>query len=124
MRLDFKRLWLNPAADPSQGMSFRHNNVEQTPTVNVSAQLYAGGNYRRLSRPGRQQVAKVQLDWCTDEQVAQLNAWLGELLWYRDNTGLKFAGFYTLDSGFVPRFMGGSWSVGFTVFQVTVSEAV
>lgn len=124
MRLDFGVVWLNPVADPSTGMSFEVAAIEHPTTVATSAALYAGGNWRMIRRPGRQQVAKVTLNNFGDTQKAQLDDWLGELLWYRDPTGKKFAGYYTLDTGFAPLPMGDSWSAAFTVVQITVSEAV
>lgn len=119
--VSFGTLWLNPASDLTAGMSFPLNSLERDPLMQVSSRLYAGGNYRMITTPGRQQTAKVTLGFCTDAQTAFLEANQGVLVCFRDPRSGKFFGFYEAPT-FTPRFIAGSWSVPFTVQQVTWSE--
>ena len=114
------RLYLNLVSDDSVACSFSLNSVELDPVVNVSSRPNALGQFRMITTPGKQQVAKAQLNFCTDDEQAFLAQYQGVPVWVRA-LGVKFAGFYT-DSTFTPRPMGNSWAVPLTFTQVTLSD--
>lgn len=119
------RLWINLVSDPTVGMSFSLNGIEFDPVVTVSTKPNALGEQWAVRTPGKQQVAKVTLNFCTDAQQAFLADQQGVPCWFRSDIGggYRFAGVYA-DSTFAPRPMGNSWAVPFTVQQITIDESV
>jgi hypothetical protein len=119
------RLWINLESDRTVGMSFSLNAIEFDPVVSVSTKPNALGEQWAVRTPGKQQVAKVTLNFCTDDQQAFLAEHQGDVCWFRSDigAGYRFAGIYA-DSTFTPRPIGNSWAVPFTVQQITIDESV
>lgn len=117
------QLWLHDAAELSDSIAVEVHEITHAPAVNVRTDPYAGGNFRAVVVAGVQANTAVTLSFLTDEQQAWLRAHIGVLVCYRDPRGEKFYGLYTGD-GFKPRQMPNSWSVGLSVAEVTVDEAV
>lgn len=119
----FGQLWIGPAADPASALPFSVHGIEHNPVDSVGTTAFAGGNFRVVRQKGIQKTARVDLKFCTDTQAAQLKAWQGQVLLYRDPTGEKFYGVIS-NPTFTPRKVGDSWVVPLTVAEVTVSEEV
>ena len=119
------RLWVNLVSDPTVAMSFSLNGIEFDPAVTVATKPNALGEQWAVRTPGKQQVAEVTLNFCTDVQEAWLADQQGVPCWFRAGMGrgYRFAGIYS-DSTFTPRPIGDSWAVPFTVQQITIPEAI
>jgi hypothetical protein len=119
------RLWINRVSDPTVAMSFSLNSIEFDPAVTVSTKPNALGEQWAIRTPGKQQIAKVTLNFCTDVQESFLEDQQGVPCWFRAGMGrgYRFAGIYA-DSTFTPRPIGNSWAVPFTVQQITIDESV
>lgn len=85
----------NLASDPSQVLVIdwvtQINPAPQTPGED---RMYGTGRYRALTAGTRQQTVALAFAGCDPATVAQLEAWDGVLLCYRDDSGRKFFGTY------------------------------
>jgi hypothetical protein len=118
-------LWLNLASDLSQSWSFPMlSSLQSSPTVNTTSRLYAGGNYRQVTTPGRQSSLAVTVSAATadDRQALEFDL-VGVLLCVRDDRGRKFYGFYTNPQVAEHQF-DAECEIALTFAEVTVSEAV
>lgn len=120
----FGRLYLTALADESDTCSFSVNSIEHDLTTNVTVRPNALGEQRAVSTPGVAMGAKVALNFCTDAQTAWLKAHQGQPVWYCDPKSVKFAAFYTPDSGYQPRPMGNSWAVPVTFAGYTQPDVL
>lgn len=121
--LVLNRLWLNLVDDPSVVMSFRISSFAPGKSVNAVPREAASGRMRLvrsgLAKPRRMQATIVQP---TDEQIAWLNLWAGEVVTVRDPDGGKFSGVFD-DVGY-ERPVDGAVGMGLSIADVTSSEVV
>lgn len=89
-------LWLSDARDLTQVESFPYlSALGSTPTVGVTSTLYAAGNTRMLTTPGRQSNLAVTLLACTADQRQRIEFdWLGVPLVVRDDRARRFWAYY------------------------------
>lgn len=121
--LALTRLWLNLASDTSQALDLPLRGVEHAPQVASRTDSYAAGNFRVISRPGRQQQSRVTLGFLTDEQVSVLRDWHGQVVCARFPDGAKFYATY-VDPSFNPRPGPVGTPTTLSLTEVTVSEVV
>jgi hypothetical protein len=90
-----KHLWINVAADPSIGREFPLGEMEPIDAVQAEVKEYLNGR-RRVSRKsgGPKRTLRALLREPFAEDVAWLVDWLGEVMFFRDLDGAKFAGMY------------------------------
>lgn len=93
--IKLRTLWLNSAADPSDRMAFPlMSSLEVDLEVGVRDETMANGRIIAVRRKGRRRPISATLPNCTREQIAWLEAHVGELVMARDDRGRKVWGFY------------------------------
>lgn len=94
-------VWLNLKTDDSQTRSFAYvSSFTSQPAMAISSAVYADGNARMSWVIGYQAKVTVTLlavsgtDRRLFEFPAAAGGWLGELVWFRDDRGRKFCGYF------------------------------
>lgn len=130
------QVWLALVSNPSDqivaGSLGAYTEAEETSgpnradsrSTNTKVVPYAGGRFRSVSVPGVSRTYACtlrNLDWAT---VGKIDGWMGQLCVIRDRSGRKLYG--TFPRIQVYDYAGGSQmhDVGFTLTQVSYSEAV
>lgn len=116
-------LWLNVAADPSDFQVFPYMSaLSRARTKPGRTVALAGGRVRAIRQAGRVVEWQVDLPHCTPEQLAWLEAHVGDVVCARDDRGHKTFGVYWS----VPvseHSYNSDGDVQVTLTEITFSEA-
>lgn len=121
--VDLATVWLNPAADLSDGRAFPTLGALTVTTAREGEfRRYTSGRFRTVLRPGSTRTAEIQLASLDREAVAWLELHVGDLLCVRDHVGRKFYGAF-LSVPAVEHRYNTEADVTLTLTEITHTEA-
>jgi hypothetical protein len=95
--VDLERVWLHDAANLSSYLRLFSTRPDDGRTRRGEVRSYAGGRRRIITGPTRGGTIAVTLRDVDGVELDQLDAWTGELLMYRDQSGrLEFGTYFTM----------------------------
>lgn len=122
--LPIEGVWLNLYSDLSQSLNLLYaTQINLTPQTPGETRMYGAARYVSLSAGATQRQVSLVFEAVTPDEVATLQAWDGQLLLYRDDSGARFFGSYR--SPQINRHpYDDESSVSFTFAELTVDESV
>lgn len=117
-------VWITLASDPSQSVTLTLAQSVRVAPVNPQVdRMYGAGRFRAVNLGAIQQTIAVAASAVSLSDVELLEAWNGLAVWYRDDSGRKFACTYR-DLVATRHSYDTNSEVTFTVTETTLSEAV
>lgn len=117
-------LWLNSAANPSDGRAFLLRALSEMPEVTGDVRRYANGRLRLITRAGESMSLQVTVRTFDGDGLDDLRARAGTRQCLRDQYGRKLYGVFLKPTLAEVGGPNRPVDVSFTFVEVTVSEAV
>lgn len=121
--INLTQIWIHDAADLSSYITADVLEVQPSFAIDGEVRTYAGGRRRLITRAGRSRSLPLTLELVAAADVAQLEAWAGQLLMVRAPQGLlMFGSFLGLEA--VWRAADEAEAVSLAITEITTTIEV